>query len=92
MRKGAEDFLEKRAPKKELIEAVRRALARDAWEREARAKTRRAQTRFEKLTKREHEVLNYVLRGALNKQIAGDLGICERTVKLHRTSITTKSP
>ena len=90
MRDGAEDFLEKRAPKKKLIEAVRRAFARDVSERETRAKAREAQTRFEKLTGREREVLNHVLRGALNKQIAGDLGICERTVKLHRTSITTK--
>ena len=45
---------------------------------------------FEKLTEREREVLDHVLRGALNKQIADDLGICERTVKLHRMSIKTK--
>jgi FixJ family two-component response regulator len=90
MRDGAEDFLEKRAPRKKLIEAVRRALTRDALQRETRAKARDAQTRFKKLTEREREVLNHVLRGALNKQIAADLGICERTVKLHRTSITTK--
>lgn len=90
MREGAEDFLEKRAQKAKLITAVRRALAREVWERETRAKAREAQTRLGKLSEREHEVLNHVLRGALNKQIAGDLGICERTVKLHRTSITTK--
>lgn len=90
MRKGAEDFLEKRAPKEKLVDAVRRAIVRDASDREVRAKTRKAQARFEKLTGREREVLNHVLRGALNKQIAGNLGICERTVKLHRTSITTK--
>ena len=42
------------------------------------------------LTAREREVLEHVLRGQLNKQIAGDLGIHERTVKLHRTAITNK--
>jgi len=55
-----------------------------------RARTREVQARFEKLSNREREVLEDVLRGALNKQIADDLGICERTVKLHRTSITRK--
>ena len=53
-----------------------------------RGRTREVQVRFEKLSDRE--VLEHVLRCALNKQIADDLGICERTVKLHRTSITTK--
>ncbi len=90
MREGAEDFLEKRAPKEKLLEAVRRAIARDAQEHAARARAREVWARFEKLSDREREVLEHVLRGALNKQIADDLGICERTVKLHRTSITTK--
>ncbi len=90
MRDGAEDFLEKRAAKADLLEAVRRALARDAREREARNRQRELRARFGKLTARELEVLGHVVRGQLNKQIAGDLGIHERTVKLHRTAITTK--
>jgi len=90
MRDGAEDFLEKRAPKEMLLAAVRRALARDERERAGRSKKREVQALFDLLTEREHEVLTHVLRGALNKQIAAELGICERTVKLHRTSITTK--
>lgn len=90
MRDGAEDFLEKRAPREELIDAVRRAIARDETQRAARTKIRDAQSRFAKLSEREREVLDHVLRGALNKQIADELGICERTVKLHRTSIKTK--
>ena len=90
MRDGAEDFLEKRAPMAELLGAVNRALARDAREREARARQRELHARFEALTKRELEVLGHVVRGQLNKQIADDLGIHERTVKLHRTAITTK--
>jgi len=90
MREGAEDFLTKTAPKAALLHAIRRALARDARERKERARRREVCARFEKLTKREREVLDHVVRGRLNKQIAGDLGIHERTVKLHRTSIARK--
>ena len=90
MRGGAEDFLEKLAPKKKLLDAVERALARDARERDARARQRELRARFDTLSERELEVLSHVVQGRLNKQIAGDLGIHERTVKLHRTAITTK--
>jgi FixJ family two-component response regulator len=90
MRGGAEDFLEKCAPKEKLLDAVSRALARDAQEREERARQQQLRARFDMLTKREVEVLSHVVHGRLNKQIAGDLGIHERTVKLHRTAITTK--
>jgi two-component system response regulator FixJ len=90
MRDGAEDFLEKRAPKKKLVDAVTRALARDFREREVRAQQRELRTRFDTLTERELQVLSHVVQGRLNKQIAGDLGIHERTVKLHRTAITSK--
>jgi FixJ family two-component response regulator len=90
MRLGAEDFLTKRAPREALLEAVSRALARDARERAAREQVEGARARFGTLTAREREVLEHVLRGQLNKQIAGDLGIHERTVKLHRTAITSK--
>jgi FixJ family two-component response regulator len=90
MRGGAEDFLEKRAPRQELLDAVRRALARDAHVRQERARQREREERFSALSGRESEVLSHVLRGRLNKQIAGDLGINERTVKMHRTAIMTK--
>jgi FixJ family two-component response regulator len=90
MRDGAEDFLEKRAPKEQLLAAVERALARDWRERQARARQHELRTRFAALSSRELEVLGHVVQGRLNKQIAGDLGIHERTVKLHRTAITTK--
>ena len=90
MRDGAEDFLEKRAPKEKLLEAVTRALARDSRERAARHRQRELRALFDTLTEREREVLSHVVQGRLNKQIAGDLGIHERTVKLHRTAITTK--
>jgi two-component system response regulator FixJ len=90
MRQGAEDFLTKDAPKEELLEAVERAFARDALQREQRLRLQKLEQRFAALTAREHEVLDHVMRGQLNKQIAADLGITERTVKLHRTAITTK--
>jgi FixJ family two-component response regulator len=90
MRAGAEDFLEKRAPQRELVDAVRRALARDAREREARTHQDALRARFCKLSERELEVLSHVLRGRLNKQIAADLRINERTVKLHRSAIMAK--
>jgi FixJ family two-component response regulator len=90
MRSGAEDFLEKTAPKEALLDAVQRALARDARERGARCRHAALRARLEALTQREREVLGHVVQGRLNKQIAADLGIHERTVKLHRTAITTK--
>jgi len=90
MRGGAEDFLEKRAPKEHLLDAVQRALTRDANERAARSRQQAVRNRFASLSAREREVLDHVLQGKLNKQIAGDLCIHERTVKVHRKSIMTK--
>lgn len=90
MRRGAEDFLTKRAPKEDLLNAVKRALDRDVLDRAGRARLEALRARFAVLTPREREVLKHVVQGKLNKQIAYDLGIHERTVKLHRTSITTK--
>jgi FixJ family two-component response regulator len=90
MRRGAEDFLTKRAPKADLIDAVKRAIDRDALERAGRARLEALHMRFSALTPREREVLQHVVQGKLNKQIAYDLGIHERTVKLHRTAIKTK--
>ena len=90
MRLGAEDFLTKRAPREALLAAVDRALDRDARERAERERVEAARVRFGALSGREREVLEHVLRGRLNKQIAADLGIHERTVKLHRTAITSK--
>jgi len=90
MRHGAEDFLTKQAPKEELLAAIQHALARDARERDARVHQRELHLRFEKLTAREQVVLMHVLRGRLNKQIAAELGIDERSVKRHRTSLMAK--
>jgi len=90
MRGGAEDFLVKTAPKAVLLDAIRRAVARDERERKTRVQRREANERIGTLTEREREVFGHVIRGRLNKQIADDLGITERTVKCHRQSITTK--
>ena len=88
MRRGAEDFLTKLSPKEELLAAVQRAVARDAQERQQRAQQRDLRARFAGLTPRELEVLRHVVNGRQNKQIAGELGIGLRTVKLHRTNLT----
>jgi FixJ family two-component response regulator len=88
MRGGAEDFLTKLSRKEKLLDAVRRALARGTRERSERVRLQELRSRFDALTPRELEVLEHVVRGKMNKQIADDLKINERTVKLHRTNLT----
>jgi FixJ family two-component response regulator len=90
MRAGAEDVLEKASPKELLLDALQRALVRDAQERQARSQRQTLRAHFAALSAREREVLGHVLRGRLTKQIAGDLGIHERTVKVHRRAIMVK--
>jgi FixJ family two-component response regulator len=90
IREGAEDFLTKPANRKVLFAAIERALARDAREREQRARHREVQALFDTLTPREREVLTHVLSGQLNKQIAGDLDAAERTIKAHRANLMAK--
>ena len=90
MKGGAVDFLEKHASREQLVTAIRRALARDSVEHEERERVAVLRRRFDGLSRRELEVLREVLRGQMNKQIAATLGISERTVKLHRTSIKAK--
>jgi two-component system response regulator FixJ len=90
MRSGAEDFLTKLAPKEKLIAAVERAFARDVQERQQREQLLDLRRLFANLSEREMEVLEHVVQGKMNKQIAAELDINERTVKLHRTNITRK--
>ncbi|HJS43642.1 MAG TPA: response regulator [Gemmatimonadales bacterium] len=90
MRSGAVDFVEKCAPKEALLDAIRRALDQFEKETEGHAHRDAVASRMAKLTPREREVLGEVILGRMNKQIAARLGISERTVKMHRTSITTK--
>jgi two-component system response regulator FixJ len=90
MRGGAEDFLTKRAPKDQLLAAVQRAMEREAHQRQQRSRLKILRGRFDALSEREREVLSHVVKGKMNKEIADDLNINLRTVKLHRTSITRK--
>jgi two-component system, LuxR family, response regulator FixJ len=90
MRSGAEDFLTKRAPRDKLLAAVERALERDGRERQKRLRQMELSSRLDELSAREKEVLSHVVRGKMNKEIAADLNINLRTVKLHRTNITRK--
>jgi FixJ family two-component response regulator len=90
MKRGAVDFLTKPVQGDELLDAVRRALARDAAARETRRRKREWGTRYESLTSREREVFGLIVRGLLNKQIADALGISERTVKAHRAQVMHK--
>lgn len=90
MQGGAVDFLTKRTPKEQLTAAIERALGRDAQARQQRLNIQALHTRFSELSERELEVLGHVVRGRMNKEIAAELGINLRTVKLHRTNITRK--
>jgi FixJ family two-component response regulator len=90
LKNGAVDFLEKCAPREMLFQAIQRALEQDAAARSAREHQEQLRSRFAALTRREGEVLTRVIRGKMNKQIAAELRIHERTVKLHRTAITSK--
>jgi FixJ family two-component response regulator len=90
MQAGAVDFLTKPVKRETLFEALRRALERDARERARREEADQLRARFASLTSREREVVDSVVCGKLNKQIAHELGIAERTVKLHRASAMAK--
>jgi len=87
---GAVDFLVKPVAAATLLDAVSRALARDAEDRRARAHRRVIRERYARLTAREREVFLHLIGGQLNKQVAADLSISERTIKLHRARILEK--
>jgi len=90
MKTGAVDFLAKPVGRETLFEALQRALALDAAGRADRAEASRLRARFANLTPREREVFELVVAGRLNKQIAGQLGIAERTVKADRAQVLAK--
>ena len=84
---GAVDFLTKPVAAEALLAAVRSGVAKDALARRVNAETEALRQRYASLTQREREVLAGLTAGKLNKQIAGDLGIVEPTVKFHRARI-----
>jgi FixJ family two-component response regulator len=90
IQRGAVDFLTKPVDGHVLLAAVQRALAQDSASRAARARQQELRQRYERLTPREREVFLHLISGQLNKQVAADLQITERTIKLHRASILQK--
>ena len=90
MKAGAVDFLTKPVDPAAFLGAVGRALASDARERRVRAQLQRIRACLASLTPREREVLRQVVAGRLNKQIAADLGITQKTIKVHRARAMEK--
>jgi FixJ family two-component response regulator len=90
MKKGAVDFLPKPFDDGDLLEAVEQALLRDSQTHADLDEKKRILQRMDSLTPREHEVLTYLITGMLNKQIAFELNISERTVKAHRKQVFDK--
>jgi FixJ family two-component response regulator len=90
MRAGAVDFLTKPVERAALLTAVQNALAQDRENQAVRSKANALQVRYQTLTPRERDVLALVVAGKLNKQVAAELGISERTVKTHRARVMAK--
>jgi FixJ family two-component response regulator len=90
MKAGAVDFLTKPIDGERLIAAVDRALRCDEERRQEYAIRSAIQRRFDKLTSREKQVMDRIIRGRLNKVIAAELGIGEKTVKVHRARLMEK--
>jgi FixJ family two-component response regulator len=84
MKKGAVDFLQKPVDDAVLLQAIQQALERHAAAQVHKRKLEEIEAHLQRLTPREREVLEYVIGGWLNKQIAAQLGISEKTVKIHR--------
>jgi FixJ family two-component response regulator len=90
MKGGAVEFLTKPFRDQDLLDAVEAGLARDRVRRESDRALGTLRERFETLSPREREIMIQVTAGRLNKQIAGDVGIAESTVKVHRTNLMRK--
>jgi FixJ family two-component response regulator len=90
MKSGAVEFLTKPFDDQELLDAICRALGQDHVARDERRALSTLQDRYTRLTPRERQVMALVVSGRLNKQIAGDLGTSEITVKIHRQRVMRK--
>jgi FixJ family two-component response regulator len=90
MKVGAVDVLTKPVNDHDLLQAVRAAVERDRAARTERQAVDTLRRRLDQLTRREREVLSLVIAGRLNKQIAGELGTTQRTVKVHRGRVMRK--
>ena len=90
MKAGAVEFLTKPFRDQDLLDAIQQALERDRIAREQRAEIEELRGRLDSLTPREREVMGLVVAGLLNKQIAGELGTSETTIKIHRHQVMEK--
>jgi FixJ family two-component response regulator len=90
MKAGAVDFLAKPFQPRELLNCVERALIRSVEQRERAQRKNDARGLFDSLTPREFEVMQLLSTGMLNKQVGAELGIAEKTVKVHRGRVTQK--
>jgi len=90
MKAGAVDFLPKPFKPRELLKCVEHALDRSAEQRRCAAERNEARRLLDLLTPREFEVMQFVITGMLNKQIGGELGVAEKTVKVHRGRVMQK--
>jgi FixJ family two-component response regulator len=90
LKAGAVDYLTKPVDGDDLIAAVSSALAKDQSARAHRSEIAAVRASYDRLTPREREVMEHVVAGRLNKQIANDLGTVEKTVKVHRARVMTK--
>ncbi len=90
MKAGAVEFLTKPFRDQDLLDAVGTALERDRARRVGDLRLSELRIRFDTLTARERQVMSLVVAGRLNKQIAGELGVSEMTVKMHRRQVMRK--
>jgi FixJ family two-component response regulator len=90
MKAGAIEFLTKPLREQDLLDAVQAGLERDRTRREGDKSIAGLRSRYDQLTPREQEVIGYVTSGLMNKQIAGEIGVSEITVKVHRGNAMRK--
>ena len=90
MKNGAIDFLTKPVQAEDLIPALHAAIEKDRLSRVRRKELKSLEQRLATLSPREREVLEHVVQGQLNKQIAAELGIVEKTIKVHRARVFKK--
>ncbi|HEX2444305.1 MAG TPA: response regulator transcription factor [Vicinamibacterales bacterium] len=90
MKAGASEFLTKPVRDRELLEAIKKALESDRETQRTLIEDARLRSRYDDLTPREREVMQLVVSGLLNKQVAAELGISEKTVKVHRAQVMHK--
>ena len=90
MKAGAIEFLPKPFRDQQLLDAISQAIERDRLARNERREVAELRSRYDLLTPREREVMTFVVKGLLNKQVGAELGMSETTVKLHRGQVMQK--